>query len=402
MNSKNTNGGKTLDKIILIRYGEIALKGLNKSSFENQLITNIKRAIKSIGKFEVTKSQARIYVRPIDSSDISAAVPALQKVFGIVSLSIVSEVETNFDSICQEAVYQASKLFEAGKKTFKVESRRGDKTFPYNSMQLNSELGGCILDNIQGVKVDVHNPEFTIYVEVREHSYIYSEIIKCAGGMPIGTNGRASLLLSGGIDSPVAGYMIAKRGVEISAVHFHSFPYTSERAKQKVIDLAEILAGYTDKINLYIVPFTRIQQEIYQKCPEEQLTLIMRRFMMRISEKIAVNDGSNALITGESIGQVASQTMESLVVTNSSVTMPVFRPLIGMDKVEITEIARQIGTFETSILPFEDCCTVFVPKHPNTKPKLEKITESEKTLDIDALINEAVSNTELVKVTRQK
>lgn len=389
-----------MDKIFLIRYGEIALKGQNKSAFEDKLVTQIHNAINTLGKFKISKSQSRIYVEPLSAINYNDVTGALKKVFGIVSLSIVDKVETDFDVICDMAVQHAKILFDEGKKTFKVESRRGDKSFKYNSMELSAKVGECILNNIPQLKVDVHNPEFILFIEAREQSYIYSQIIPGTGGMPIGTNGKATLLLSGGIDSPVAGYMISKRGVSLDAVHFYSFPYTSERAKDKVIELSHILAGYCGKVNLFVVPFTDIQMQIYQKCPDEQLTLIMRRFMMKIAERIAQREGSNALITGESLGQVASQTIQSLHVTNAVVGMPVFRPLIGMDKVEIIDIASKIGTFETSILPYEDCCTVFVPKHPKTKPQIEKIILSESHLDVEGLINEAVNNTELIKVTR--
>lgn len=389
-----------MDKIFLIRYGEIALKGLNKSAFEDKLISQIKNAIYKLGRFKVTKSQSRIYVEPITEVDYSGAVDALTRVFGIVSLSIVDKVESNFDAIKEKALEQTKKLFNNKNLTFKVESRRGDKKFPFSSPEISSKVGAHILDNIPEIKVDVHNPSFTIFIEVREQSYIYSEIIPGPGGMPIGTNGKATLLLSGGIDSPVAGYMIAKRGVVINAVHFYSFPYTSERAKDKVINLTKILAQYCGRVDLFVVPFTDIQLQIYEKCPDEQLTLIMRRIMMMITEKIAIREDSNALVTGESVGQVASQTIQSLQVTNVAVSLPVFRPLIGMDKVEIVDIAKRINTFETSILPYEDCCTVFVPKHPKTKPQLEKILMSEKHLDIEKLIENAINNTELINVTR--
>ena len=387
-------------KLFLIRYGEIALKGHNKGAFEDKLIHNIRNSIYKLGKFKVSKSQSRIYVEPMSEINYKIVTERLSKIFGIVSLSIVDKVESDFELIKKTAIAQATKLYAEGGKTFKVESRRGDKSFQYDSQEINREIGHCVLENISGIKVDVHKPEFTIFIEVREESYVYSEIISCQGGMPTGTNGKATVLLSGGIDSPVAGYMIAKRGVEIDAVHFYSFPYTSERAKEKVVELTRILATYCGHVNLYVVPFTEIQLKIHEKCPDEQLTLIMRRIMMMISEKIALRETSNALITGESIGQVASQTIQSLHVTNAAVQLPVFRPLIGMDKVEIIDIARKIGTFETSILPYEDCCTIFVPKHPKTKPQLNKILLSETHLDIASLVEEAINNTELISVTR--
>lgn len=387
-------------KIFLIRYGEIALKGHNKGAFEDKLIHNIKNSIYKLGKFRVSKSQSRIYVEPMFEVNYKDVIEKLTKVFGIVSLSVVDKIESDFEAIKETAVAQAAKLYSEGKKTFKVESRRGDKSFKYDSQQINREIGHQVLENVSGIKVDVHNPDFTIFIEVREESYVYSEIIPCQGGMPTGTNGKATVLLSGGIDSPVAGYMIAKRGVEMDAVHFHSFPYTSERAKEKVVELARILAAYCGKVNLFVVPFTEIQLQIHEKCPDEQLTLIMRRIMMMIAERIALRENSNALVTGESIGQVASQTIQALNVTNAAVKIPVFRPVIGMDKVEIIDIARRIETFETSILPYEDCCTIFVPKHPKTKPQLDKILLSETHLDLERLIEEAVNNTELISVTR--
>ncbi|HHX18607.1 MAG TPA: tRNA 4-thiouridine(8) synthase ThiI [Clostridium sp.] len=391
-----------MEKVILIRYGEIMLKGLNRPAFEKKLVDNIKRAISNLGKVNVRKIQGRIYVEPIDGNyDFDECINLLTKVFGIVSVSIVWKMESDFDKIKENALKMATKLVEEkGYTTFKVETKRGNKKFPMNSPEISRELGGYILSNIPKLSVDVNKPSFVIYVEVREYTYVYSEIIPAVCGMPIGTNGKAMLLLSGGIDSPVAGWMIGKRGVEIEAVHFYSYPYTSERAKEKVIDLAKILCLYCHKINLYVVPFTDIQLEINEKCPHEQSTIIMRRVMMRIAEKIAKKTGANALITGESIGQVASQTIESLAVTNASVDLPVFRPLIGMDKNEVVSLAKKIDTYETSILPYEDCCTVFVPKHPNTKPKLERIIMSEEKADLNDLIEKAIEDTELLTITK--
>lgn len=387
-------------RVILVRCGEIVLKGLNRSTFENKLMSNIKRALYGLGRIEVVKSQARIYVEPqIDDYDFDEAINRLQKVFGIVSVSKVWKIESDFEEIKKYSLKMAANLVERkGYKTFKVECKRGNKSFPMQSPEISREVGGFLLKNISGLTVDVNNPEFVIYIEVRESAYIYSEIIPANGGMPVGTNGKALLLLSGGIDSPVAGWMIAKRGVELEAVHFYSYPYTSERSKEKVIDLAKILSEYCMSINLHIVPFTDIQLEINEKCPEELLTIIMRRIMMKISERIALSTGSHALVTGESIGQVASQTMQSLVVTDAAANIPVFRPLIGMDKNEVINIARKIGTFETSILPYEDCCTVFVAKHPKTKPHLDKIIQAESKLNIDEMINKAVENTEVIKI----
>ncbi|WP_027621276.1 tRNA uracil 4-sulfurtransferase ThiI [Acetivibrio clariflavus] len=389
-----------MKKVILVRYGEILLKGLNRPLFEKKLIDNIKRAIYKLGKIEVSRSQARIYIEPQDENyDFDEAINLLTKVFGIVSVSPVWKIETDFEVIKEKSAVMVKDLLgRKGYKTFKVETKRGDKRFPMDSPEISRELGAHILESFPQLSVEVKNPDFILYVEVREFTYIYSEIIPAVCGMPIGTNSKAVLLLSGGIDSPVAGWMIAKRGVEIEAVHFYSYPYTSERAKEKVIDLAKILSQYCQKIKLHIVPFTDIQLEIYEKCPQDQLTIIMRRAMMIIAERIAEKAGALALVTGESVGQVASQTMQSLYVTNSVVKMPVFRPLIGMDKNEVIEIARKIGTFETSILPYEDCCTVFVSKHPKTKPVLEKILLSEQKANLEELINKAIENTEVLVI----
>ncbi len=397
-----------MKKVILVRYGEIVLKGLNRPVFEDKLINNIKKSLLGLGKVNIIKSQARIYIEPqTEEYDFDAAIEKLVKVFGIVSVSPVVKIKTDFDVIKQQSLEMVQKLLDEGnyKKTapsgevsFKVETKRGDKRFPLQSPEISAQLGEYILDNIPALKVDVHHPSFTLYVEVRESTYIYSVIIPSNGGLPIGTNGRAMLLLSGGIDSPVAGWMMAKRGVEIEAVHFYSYPYTSERAKDKVVELGKILARYCNRIKLHIVPFTEIQLEINDKCPQDQITIVMRRAMMVISEMLAVKNGAQALITGESMGQVASQTIQSLAVTNAAVKMPVFRPLIGMDKNEVIEIARKIETFETSILPYEDCCTVFVAKHPKTRPRLEEIEKHEAALQLTALIEKAVAGTEVVEL----
>lgn len=387
-----------MKKIILVRYGEIILKGLNRPVFEDKLIGNIKSAILKAGDAKVLKSQGRIYIEPqVEDYDFDYALQKITRIFGIVSVSPVLKIETDYEQIKATALKVAADLIsQHGYKTFKLETKRGNKRFPMQSPEISADVGGYILENIPGLTVDVKNPDFIIYLEVRESSYVYSEIIKAHGGMPIGSNGKALLLLSGGIDSPVAGWMMGKRGVEIEAIHFYSYPYTSERAKQKVIDLAQILSQYCGKLRLHVVPFTEIQLAINDNCPEEQLTIIMRRIMMRIAEIIARKTNSMALITGESMGQVASQTMQSLYCTDSAVNMPVFRPLIGMDKVEVVDIARKIDTFETSILPYEDCCTVFVAKHPQTKPKLERIMESEKAVDFEPLIDKAVEGTEVI------
>ncbi|NLB78661.1 MAG: tRNA 4-thiouridine(8) synthase ThiI [Clostridiaceae bacterium] len=389
-----------MDKIILVRYEEIFLKGLNKYVFENKLIKNIKQKLVNLGDIKVTKSQSRIYIESQDSDyDMEEAILRLTKIFGIASVSPVTRIPSDYEDIKKTSIDIVRELLERKiYKTFKVEAKRGDKSFPMNSPRICADLGGHLLDGFPQLKVDVHNPDFIFYVEVREQTYLYSEIIPSAKGLPTGTGGLATLLLSGGIDSPVAGWMIAKRGVELEAVYFHSYPYTSDRAKEKVIKLAEYLSVYCLSIKLHVVPFTEIQTEIIEKCPHEYLTIVMRRYMMMIAERIADKSGSLAIVTGESIGQVASQTMESMLVTDNAVTLPVYRPLIGFDKNEVIDIARKIGTFDTSILPYEDCCTVFVAKHPVTKPSLQKTLEYEKVLDTENLINNALLKTELIKL----
>ncbi|HHU49719.1 MAG: tRNA uracil 4-sulfurtransferase ThiI [Caldicoprobacterales bacterium] len=388
-----------MEKVILIRYGEIHLKGRNRPFFEKRLLNNIKKALQDIPDVKVTRAQGRYYVE--NYADEKAVIQALTRVFGIVSISPAYKIEKDFELLTEYSKKSIEHLlFDLQKEelTFKVESRRADKRFPMDSMEINRELGARLLKAFPQLKVDVHKPEVLLNVEIREFCYLYHQSIPCAGGMPVGTNGKAVLLLSGGIDSPVAGWMIAKRGVELTAVHYHSFPYTSDRSKEKVIDLAGILTRYTGSMRLHIVPFTRIQQELYENCPDEQLTILMRRFMMKIAEEIARREGAAALITGESIGQVASQTLEGLVVTNHAVSIPVFRPLIGFDKIDIMNLAQTIGTYETSILPYEDCCTVFTPRHPVTHPRLDKILKSEMLINGDELIQEALDNTELVEL----
>lgn len=389
-----------MEKVILLRYEEIFLKGLNKKTFENRLIRNIKERLGSLGQVKVTRSQSRIYVESSDQKfDLEEAIIRLQKIFGIASISPVVKVPSDYETIKVKTLETVEKLLKKYQyKTFKVEAKRGDKKFSLNSPQICADLGGYILSNFPSLKVDVHNPDFIFYVEVRESTYLYSEIIPGAKGLPTGTAGKATLLLSGGIDSPVAGWMIAKRGVELEAVYFHSYPYTSERAKDKVIKLAELLSQYCMSINLHIVPFTDIQLQINEKCPQEYLTIIMRRYMMKIAQRIAEKGGSLGLVTGEAIGQVASQTMESMLVTNHAVTLPVYRPLVGMDKNEVIDIAKRINTYETSILPYEDCCTIFVAKHPVTRPSIDKALEYEKVLDEKSLIDDAVEKTEVVKI----
>ncbi len=388
-----------MEKVILIRYGEIHLKGQNRPYFERKLLDNIKKALIDVPDVKVIRSQGRFYVE--DYTDENAVIQALTRVFGIVSISPAYKIEKDFEVLVKYSKRIIEGLLPGLQKeelTFKVESRRADKRFPMNSMEISRELGARLLKAFPQLKVDVHKPEVLLNVEMREFCYLYHQSIPCAGGMPAGTNGKAALLLSGGIDSPVAGWMIAKRGVELTAVHYHSFPYTSDRSKEKVIDLARILTRYTGSMRLHIVPFTKIQQELYENCPDEQLTILMRRFMMKIAEEVAKREGAAALITGESIGQVASQTLEGLVVTNDAVSMPVFRPLIGFDKIDIMNLAQSIGSYETSILPYEDCCTVFTPRHPVIHPKLERILRSETLVNGDELIKEALDNIELIEL----
>ena len=390
-----------MKEVILVKYGEIILKGLNRNRFEDMLISNIKKVIGKKNIAEIKKSQAVIYIAPSDTGDIDEMVAKLKKVFGIVFIAKAGVFKKNMDTILTDgADYIASTLY--GVSTFKVEAKRSDKAFPLKSPEISREMGGALLSRNPRLTVEVRNPEALVRVEIRENvAYVYTDTARerGMGGMPTGSGGKATVLLSGGIDSPVAAWMIAKRGVELDAVHFFSPPYTSERAKEKVITLAKIVASYTGRFNLYIVPFTEQQLAIRDNCPEEHLTLIMRRMMMMTAERIALSKNSNALITGESLGQVASQTIHALAVTNECVeTLPVFRPLIGMDKNEIVEIARKIETFETSILPYEDCCTVFVPKHPTTKPRLEKILESQDKIDMEYWVNKAVEEVETVYI----
>jgi len=384
----------------LIKYGEIGIKGKNRHLFEDALVRQIEFALENAdGEFEVTKEQGRVYVECLTEYDYYETIECLKRVFGIVGICPVVHVEDKgVEGLCEAVVSYIQESYGDQTKTFKVNARRARKNFPLNSMEINALLGEKILDVMDGFSVDVHKPELVVNVEIRENIYIYSEIIPGPGGMPVGTSGRATLLLSGGIDSPVAGYMIAKRGVKIDAVYFHAPPYTSERAKQKVVDLAGLVAKYSGPINLHVVNFTDIQLYIYEKCPHDELTIIMRRYMMRIAEYFAKENKSLGLITGESIGQVASQTMQSLFVTNEVCELPVYRPLIGMDKQEIIKIAEKINTFETSILPFEDCCTIFVAKHPVTKPNLNVIKRSETKLEekIDEMVEEAIKTTEII------
>ncbi len=389
-------------KTFLIKYGEIGIKGKNRHLFEDALVKQIRHGLKKAeGTFQVYKEQGRIYVDCEGPYDFEETVECLRRVFGIVGICPVMKTEDRgLEELGNEIIDFMENVYDIGNQTFKVVTRRARKSYPVESMEVSSYLGGRLQEAFPSLKVDVHDPEILIHVEIREKIYIYSKIIPGPGGMPVGTNGKAMLLLSGGIDSPVAGYRICKRGVKLDAVYFHAPPYTSERAKEKVVDLARIVAKYSGPIMLHVVNFTDIQLYIYDKCPHDELTIIMRRYMMKIAEHFARETNSLGLITGESIGQVASQTMQSLAATNEVCTMPVFRPLIGDDKQEIVDIAQKIGTYETSILPYEDCCTIFVAKHPVTKPNINAIRRSEKKLEekIDELMETAIHTVERIWV----
>ena len=386
----------------LLKYGEIGIKGKNRYLFEDALVRQIRFALKDVdGQFDVHKSQARIYVDCEGDYDYEDTVEHLKRVFGIVGICPVVRMEDQgFEKLKEDVVSYVDEMYPDKNLTFKVEARRARKTYPKTSMEINCDLGEVILEAFPETKVDVHHPDVMLNVEIRNEIYVYSQIIPGAGGMPVGTNGKAMLLLSGGIDSPVAGYMISKRGVGIEATYFHAPPYTSERAKQKVVDLARIVSRYSGSVKLHVVNFTDIQLYIYDQCPHDELTIIMRRYMMRIAEHFAKKDGCLGLITGESIGQVASQPMQSLAATNDVCTVPVYRPVIGFDKQEIVDIAEKIGTYETSIQPFEDCCTIFVAKHPVTKPNVDVIRRSEEKLaeKIEQLVREAIDTVEVIEV----
>lgn len=387
-----------MKEIILIKNGELTLKGLNRNSFEDILIKNMKKRLNDLGKFEFTKSQSTIMVDPIDEDiDLDDAADRLSKVFGIAALSRACVCEKDFDSIKETAIQYLEEQLEDA-KTFKVEAKRSDKKFPMKSPEICRETGGYILSKFHHLKVDVHNPDMIVTVEVRDkYAFVRGNNIKGAGGMPTGTSGRAGILISGGIDSPVAAYMMAKRGIELCAIHFASPPYTSELAEMKVMELLKRVAKYAGTITTYVVPFTKIQEAIRDLCPEEYFTIIMRRIMMMIAEKMAVKQNCSALITGESVGQVASQTMYALACTDCAVNMPVFRPCIGMDKEEIISISRKIDTFETSIQPYEDCCTVFTPKHPKTRPHLDDVLAAENKIDnLDELMADAINHAKKV------
>ena len=389
-----------MKEIFLLKLGEIVLKGANKRQFENRLRQNVRRRMKAYGNFDVYIMQSTVYVEPMDDAcDVDGAWEACASIFGVVSLCRCRPCEKDLNAIFETIESYLGDDLDCA-KSFKVESKRSDKRFPLNSIQISQEIGGRLAEAHPTVEVDVHKPDYTVYVEVRDlAAYIHGPAVPGAGGLPTGVGGRAMCLLSGGIDSPVAAHMIAKRGVEIEAVHFFSYPYTSQLAKDKVIELARLVSKYCGKMTVNVVSFTEIQEAIRDNCPEEFFTLIMRRFMMEISARIAKWDGCGALITGENLGQVASQTMEAMTVTGAVVDIPIFMPLVGMDKEEIIAIARKIGTFETAILPYEDCCTVFTPKHPKTKPTLNQVINAERNLDREALIAKALETVEKIKVT---
>ena len=382
--------------ILIVKYGEIGVKGKNRYIFENKLIKNVKNILKPIGKFNVYKEYGRIYV-DLDGYDYEEVIEEVRKVFGIVGVCPAVRAEKDYNLLKELALKMLEEKIEQGYKSFKVDSRRGDKDFKLTSQEMSLDIGGYLVSQVKDkIAVDVRNPEIKIHCELRQnHVMVYSDTIPGYGGLPLGTNGRAMSLLSGGIDSPVASWMVAKRGMELECIHFHSYPFTSEKSQEKVRDLAQILAKYCGRVRLHKVNMLEIQKAIGLNCKDEEMTIISRRFMMRIAERVAESRHCDALVTGESIGQVASQTIQGLTCTNASVKMPVFRPLIAMDKTEIIEVAQKIGTFETSILPEEDCCTVFSPKKPVTKPKLDRIEKSENKLDVEKLIQDAIDNIEV-------
>ncbi len=388
-----------MNEILLLKLGEVILKGLNRRSFEQKLTGNVRRRLLGLGNFQVSCMQSTIYVEPLDeNADVDAAFAAVQDIFGIVKVSRAASSEKDKDAIVQLASEYLREDFLSA-KSFKVESKRSDKRFPMTSIQLSQYVGGELAERFPDCKVDVHEPELVVNIEIRDvAAYVHAAPVDGAGGMPVGSNGTAVSLLSGGIDSPVSTYMIAKRGVHLIPVHFFSFPYTSQAAKEKVIELGNILTRYCGVMTLEVVPFTHIQEEIRDKCPEEYFTLIMRRFMMRIAEQIALFNGAKAIVTGENLGQVASQTMEAMASTQAVTALPVLQPLVGMDKEEIVRLARKIGTFDTSILPYEDCCTVFTPRHPKTHPKLQEVEKAEAALDVEALVKEAFDNREKIRL----
>ena len=388
-----------MNEIILLKLGEMVLKGLNRRSFEDKLQANLHRRLRPFGQFRVYTRQSATYVEPIgEGCDVEGAYEALKHVFGIVGLSLARPCGKDKDAILACAKEFLDDQLRAA-RTFKVETKRADKTFPMTSIQLSQYVGGELHEAYDNLEVDVHHPELTVYVEVRDYAaYVHTQPQPGAGGLPVGINGRAVSLLSGGIDSPVASWMIAKRGVALDMVHFFSYPYTSLEAKEKVLELARLLTPWTGRLTVHVVPFTAIQEELRRSCPEELFTVIMRRFMMRIAQEVARRCGAKALVTGECLGQVASQTMDAMLVTGAVVDLPILRPVVGMDKEEIVQIARKIGTFETSILPYEDCCTVFTPRHPKTKPSVEETREYESALDVEGLCQRAMAGREMIRI----
>ena len=393
------NASPAPQEIFLLKLGEVVLKGLNRQSFEDKLLANVRRRVKNCGSFQCSLRQSTIYVEPQgEDCDMEAAWDACRQVFGIAAVARAVPCEKTVDAIVEAARTYLADAFAVA-KSFKVESKRADKMFPMNSIQLSQAVGGDLAELFPHVAVDVHTPDLTVFVEIREkYAYVHTPSVPGAGGLPIGMGGRAVSLLSGGIDSPVSSWMMARRGVELEMVHFVSPPYTSQQAQDKVLELARLLTAWTGRLLVHIVPFTEIQEEIRRNCPEEYFTLIMRRFMMRLAQAVAKKAGAGALVTGESLGQVASQTMLALGVTEDVTTLPVLRPLIGMDKVEIIRMSREIGVFDTSILPYEDCCTVFTPRHPATRPALEDVRAAEAALDVDALVAEALSGETWIRV----
>lgn len=394
--------------VILARMGEITLKGLNRGAFENKLKANLRYRLRNFGNLYVFQSQSRIWIEDREGNNpyfeseeaASEVLKAVTQVFGIVSASLVRKFNGDFEEIKKNCVEYAKEVLAKNPEynSFKVDSRRGNKSFPLNSMQICCEVGEVILDSIPQLHVDVKNPDFTVFIEVRDDNYVYSESVMGHRGLPVGTSGKGMLLLSGGIDSPVAGYMMASRGMNLDAVYFHSYPYTSDKAKDKVIELAKIVSGFSGRMNLYVVNFTQIQLDMYKNSRQDMLTITMRRVMFQIAEKLARKHHCGCLITGESLGQVASQTMEAIDITNEVVKLPVFRPLIGLDKEATCDISRRIGAFETSILPYEDCCTVFVAKHPRTHPKHADIEDAEKNLNIEQMVIDGVNGTEVIEI----
>lgn len=381
-----------MKRVVIVRYGEIVLKGTNRGFFEDKLVSRIRNQLKNYEGLKVYKKHSLIYV-DVENFEEREIIKKIKKIFGVILVSAAHKISAEMEEIKLIALQELQEVTTTKNiDTFKIVTKRANKKFPLKSLEISSEVGSYILQNHKNIKVDVHNPDATIYIEVRDEAYVYSEKIKGYGGLPVGTGGKALLLLSGGIDSPVAGWMIGNRGMQIEALHFHSYPYTSERAKEKVIDLANVLSNYVGRFRIYSINLLPIQKEINEKCKEEEMTIISRRFMMKIAEKIACKKNLDALVTGENLGQVASQTIQSMSVINESVTIPILRPLVAMNKVDIINMAKEIGTYETSILPFEDCCTVFLPKRPITKPRLERILSSEEKLDVECLVDEAIKN----------